>query len=289
MDKFSFSVVIPVYNEEQHLKRFLEDLTRLISGFNQEAEIIVVDDGSADKSFEIASSAPGVRVLRHDINLGYGSAIKTGILASNFDKILIIDADGTYPIEKISEFISESGEYDMVVGARIGQKVHQSPVKKLAKWPINQLANYLVGFRIPDLNSGLRIFDKSLALKYFRILPNGFSFTTNITLAFLSDGYRVKYIPIDYHKRVGVSKVRPFRDAINYFVLVMRMILFYNPLKFFIPLSILFFLASAASFLYDIRFLKDLTEKSVILFVSFVQIAILGFLADLINKRGSGQ
>ena len=88
MDKFSFSVVIPVYNEEQHLKRFLEDLTRLISGFNQEAEIIVVDDGSADKSFEIASSAPGVRVLRHDINLGYGSAIKTGILASNFDKIL---------------------------------------------------------------------------------------------------------------------------------------------------------------------------------------------------------
>jgi len=116
-------------------------------------------------------------------------------------------------------------------------------------------------------------------------LPNGFSFTTNITLAFLSGGYTVKYIPIDYFKRIGKSKVRPVKDALNYFVLVMRMILFYNPLKIFIPLSFLFFLASFVSFFYDIWFLDNLTEKSIIFFVGFVQIVVLGFLADLINKR----
>lgn len=285
MDRLSFSVVVPVYNEGQHLKKFLEDLTRLISGFNQEAEIIVVDDGSADKSFEIASSVPGVRVLRHDINRGYGSAIKAGMLSARFDRILIIDADGTYPVEKITELVEIGADYDMAVGARIGEIVHQSIAKKIAKWPVNQLANYLVGFRIPDLNSGLRIFRKDLALKYFRLLPNGFSFTTNITLAFLSDGWRVKYIPIDYFKRSGKSKVRPIKDALNYLTLVTRMILFYNPLKFFLPLSAVFFLTAAGSFIYDIAVLDDLTEKSLIFFVGFVQIVILGFLADLINKR----
>ncbi len=287
MEKYLFSVVIPVYNEENHLGKFLEDLSYFLNNLPVDFEVIVVDDGSTDKSFEIASDVPNVKVLRHAVNSGYGSAIKTGILAAQSDKILIIDADGTYPIEKISELIEQSGQYDMVVGARTGEKVHQSPIKKFAKWPINQLANYLVDFRIPDLNSGLRIFRKDLALKYFRLLPNGFSFTTNITLALLSDGYRVKYIPIDYHKRMGKSKVHPIRDAVNYFVLVVRMILFYNPLKFFIPLSVLFLLAAMASFFYDIWFLDNLTEKSVIFFVGFVQVFILGLLADLINKRGS--
>src|SRR3989344_5484308 len=283
-----YAVIIPVVNEEHALRSLLIALKERLQSMPA-TEIIVVDDGSTDQSGTIASSVEGVRVIRHDINRGYGAAIKTGMLTSSTDLILIIDADGTYPIDRIPALLKDADSHDMVVGARTGDRVYHSLLRRMAKWPINRLANYLVNVSIPDLNSGLRVFRKDLACKYLRILPNGFSFTTNITLAFLSDGYRVKYIPINYHKRVGVSKVRPFRDAINYFVLVMRMILFYNPLKFFIPLSILFFLASAASFLYDIRFLKDLTEKSVILFVSFVQIAILGFLADLINKRGSGQ
>jgi glycosyltransferase involved in cell wall biosynthesis len=285
MEKFNFSLVVPVYNEGQRLKELLEDLIHFILALQYEFEIIVVDDGSTDESFKIASQLQGIKVLRHDMNRGYGSAIKTGMLAARFDRILIIDADGTYPIEKIAELISASADYDMVVGARIGAIVHQSVAKKIAKWPINQLANYLVGFRIPDLNSGLRIFRKDLASKYLRLLPNGFSFTTNITLAFLSDGFKVKYIPINYFKRSGKSKVRPARDALNYLVLVIRMILFYNPLKIFIPISGLFFIASIVALFYDVWFLDNLTEKSIIFFVGFVQITVLGFLADLINKR----
>ncbi len=279
------SFIVPVYNEEKCAGQFLETLYSSLAKSEVDFEIVVVDDGSTDRSLEIISQVPHIKVLKNDENRGYGSAIKTGILAAKFDKILIIDADGTYPIEKISKLIEESDNYDMVVGARIGQKVHQSLLKKIAKWPVNQLANYLVGFKITDLNSGFRIFKKDIALKYFRLLPNGFSFTTNITLAFLSSGYTVKYIPIDYFKRIGKSKVRPVKDALNYFVLVMRMILFYNPLKIFIPLSFLFFLASLVSFFYDIWFLDNLTEKSIIFFVGLVQIVVLGFLADLINKR----
>src|SRR6185436_3019080 len=123
--------------------------------------------------------------------------------------------------------------------------------RRAAKWPIHRLADYLVGGRIPDLNSGLRLFRKELARRYIRLLPDGFSFTTSITLAMFADGWRVRYLAIDYYKRAGRSKVRPIHDAINYFTLVMRMILFFNPLKIFLPLSFWFFIATAASFAYD--------------------------------------
>ncbi len=280
------SVVVPVHNEEKHIEAFLDQLRSALLNCPFAFEVIVVNDGSTDKTHELILKLEQIKLINHDTNRGYGSAIKSGILAASADKILITDADGTYPTEKIADLLKYSQDYDMVVGARIVNKTHHSKVKRLAKWPIHLLANYLVGFKIPDLNSGLRIFRKDLALKYFRLLPNGFSLTTNITLAFLADGYRVKYIPIDYHKRVGKSKVHPIRDAVNYLVLVMRMILFYNPLKFFVPVAGVFFALSAWSFLYDIIKLDDLTEKTLILFVAFVQITILGFLADLINKRG---
>jgi len=281
------SIVIPVYNEEQALQ---DNLSRLFSMLQKESitsEIIAVDDGSTDGSLHVLKNFAGIKVLHHNANRGYGASIKTGIMSATFENILITDADGTYPVEDIPRLLSEMEQNDMVVGSRNGKVVHQSLLKKIAKAPIHWLANYLVGFKIPDLNSGLRVFRKDLAKKYFKLLPNGFSLTSNITLAFLSDGYRVKYLPINYYKRVGLSKVKPFSDAMNYLTLVVRMILFYNPLKIFIPLSILFFLASIAAFIYDIVVLENFGEKSIIFFSAFVQILILGLLADLINKRTS--
>ena len=282
-----FTVVVPVCNEEKHILPFLDNLYSTLKKFHEpfEFEVVVVNDGSTDGTYDLIAKLTHIKLINHDTNRGYGSAIKSGILAAAADKILIIDADGTYPTEKIPDLLKHSHEYDMVVGARTN-KTHHPKVKRMAKWPIHQLANYLVGFKIPDLNSGLRIFRKDLALKYFRLLPNGFSLTTNITLAFLSDGYRVKYLPIDYFKRLGKSKVNPLRDAPNYFALVVRMILFYNPLKIFVPMAGFFFLLAIWSLLYDVLALDNLTEKTLILFVTFVQIIILGFLADLINKRG---
>lgn len=285
MNKLGFSVVVPVFNEEKSVGIFLPKLQTALSKTGINFEIVVVNDGSKDGTLTQLQKLNYIKLVDRDINGGYGSAIKHGILESAAEKVLIIDGDDTYPIEKIPDLIEHSHNSDMVVGARTLDKTHHSMIKRLAKWPINQIANYLVGFKIPDLNSGLRIFRKDLALKYFRLLPNGFSLTTNITLAFLSDGHRVKYVPIDYHRRTGKSKVSPFSDALNYLVLVIRMILFYNPLKFFLPLAGIFFILTAWALIYDIFILRDLTQKSLILFVGFIQVVILGFIADLINKR----
>jgi len=284
----NLSVVVPVYNEEKGVEQGINDLKKSLEQIPGNWEIIAVDDASSDKTLEVLQNLSNVKVISHTINRGYGASLKTGILAARHDNIAITDADNTYPADKIPELFEEMSDHDMVVGERTGEHVHHSLLKRVAKWPIHVLANYLVDYKIPDLNSGLRIFKKDLVKKYFRILPNGFSFTSNITLAFLSDGYRVKYLPINYYKRTGKSKVRPFSDAIKYFSLVIRMILFYNPLKVFIPLAALIFVGSTASILYDIIVLDNLSDKSIILFVGFIQIAILGLLADLINTRSSG-
>jgi hypothetical protein len=183
--------------------------------------------------------------------------------------------------------VREAEQCDMAVGARIGQNVSHSIVRRAAKWPIHKLADYLVNRHIPDLNSGLRMFRKDLAMRYMRLFPDGFSFTSTITLALMADGWRVRYITIDYYKREGKSKVKPVKDAINYFTLVMRMILFFNPLKIFLPLSFTLFLATLGSLAYDV-YLFDINERTLILLVGFLQLTLLGFLADLVNRRGAG-
>jgi len=257
-----------------------------LKGSGVQFEYVIVDDGSTDGTGEIPMRE-GIQVVRHDFNRGYGAALKTGIRAASHDWILIIDADGTYPVDRIPDLVKEAELCDMAVGARIGANVSHSIVRRIAKWPIHRLADYLVNRHIPDLNSGLRMFKKELAMRYMRLFPDGFSFTSTITLALMADGWRVRYIPIDYYKREGKSKVKPVKDAINYFTLVMRMILFFNPLKIFLPLSFALFFGTVVSMGYDV-YLRDMNERSLILLVAFLQLTLLGFLADLVNRRGTG-
>jgi glycosyltransferase involved in cell wall biosynthesis len=280
------SIVIPCYNERAGLGPLLDSFDSALKDTGVEFQYVVVDDGSTDGSGEI-SERQRLTVVRHEFNRGYGAALKTGIRAAAHDWILIIDADGTYPVERIPDLVREAETCDMAVGARLGQNVSHSIVRRVAKWPIHRLADYLVNRHIPDLNSGLRMFKKELAMRYMRLFPDGFSFTSTITLALMADGWRVRYITIDYYKREGKSKVKPFKDAINYLTLVMRMILFFNPLKIFLPLSFALFFGTAGSFGYDLWFM-DLNERTLILFVAFLQLTLLGFLADLVNRRGTG-
>jgi glycosyltransferase involved in cell wall biosynthesis len=280
------SIVVPCYNERAGLGPLLDTFDAQLAGCGVEFEYVVVDDGSTDGSGEIPARER-MLVVRHDVNRGYGAALKSGIRAATHDWILIIDADGTYPVDRIPELVREAEHCDMAVGARLGQNVSHSIVRRAAKWPIHRLADYLVNRHIPDLNSGLRMFKKELAMRYMRLFPDGFSFTSTITLALMADGWRVRYITIDYYKREGKSKVKPIKDAINYFTLVMRMILFFNPLKIFLPLSFFLFLATLGSLGYDL-WLLNLNERSLILFVGFLQMTLLGFLADLVNRRGAG-
>ena len=277
------SVVIPAYNEEKAIGAVLEELIEVLKG--QTYEIIVVDDGSTDNTTKIVQKKESVKLIQHPYNKGYGSALKAGIKSATHDLILIIDGDGTYPVKAIPELLKEVDQYDMVIGARTGENVKIQLYRKPAKWFLSKMANYLSGTKIPDLNSGMRIFKKEDVIKFFNLLPSGFSFTTTLTLAYLSNDYNVKYVPIDYYERRGESKIKPFRDGFNFIMLIVRTITYFNPLKVFLPISIVLFVFSSAILLYDGIVHRDVADLSIILILAAFQIGFLGLLADLIVRK----
>jgi len=278
------SIVVPVYNEEEAIGKVIEDIKKTMRKARWKHEIIVVDDGSTDKTAKIAKKK-NLKLIQHPYNKGYGAAIKTGIRKARGEFVLIIDGDGTYPPQEILKLLKHANKYDMVVGARIGKKVNIPISRRPAKFILANLANYLSGVRIPDLNSGLRIFKKEVALQFFKVLPSKFSFTSTITLSFLSSDYLVKYVPIDYHKRKGKSKIK----ASNFFdfsLLIIRTIAYFNPLKIFLPACfLLIFLAIFVFFYSFFVFGRVMDITTIVLFLTAIQIGFFGLLADLIRKK----
>lgn len=283
--KVDVSIIIPVYNEKNNIGRVISGLQEVVRSLKSTCEIIVVDDGSTDGSHQILGCIGGITYIRHSNNIGYGGALKSGIKKAKGDVIVIIDGDGTYPSEMIPDLIERLEECDMIVGARAKNDRNIPLVRRPAKWFLFKLANYLSETDIPDLNSGLRAFGKDTVLKFFGILPAGFSFTTTITLAMLCSGYDVRYIPVEYHKREGKSKIKPIRDTLNFIQLIGRTIMYFNPLRVFLPLACVCFLGFMLSSAIDIFILGNLTDKTVILFLAFIQVTVIGLLADLIVKR----
>lgn len=279
------SIIIPTYNEEASIGKVVDDVESTLSQLSCKYEIIVVNDGSRDQTGEILKGKP-VKILQHMYNQGYGASIKHGLSQAQYEYILILDADGTYPEDAIPKLLKESDRYDMVVGARTGKEVAIPPLRKFPKWVIKKLADYLMGMTIPDLNSGLRVFKKAVALKFLNLFPAGFSFTTTITLALLSNNYRVHYIPINYHQRRGKSKFRPFQDTFNLITLIVRTSLYFNPLKIFIPFSLILFLLAVLVFIYSKFFTPQVMDITIIVIImAAVQILALGLIADLVDKR----
>ena len=277
------SVVIPVHNEEKAIGAVLDELIAVLEG--QTYEIIVVDDGSTDNTTEIVQEKDFVKFIQHPQNMGYGAAIKTGIKNATNDLILIIDGDGSYPVKAIPELLKEVDQYNMVVGARTGKEVKIQLYRRPAKWFLSKLANYLSETKIPDLNSGMRIFKKKDIEKFLNILPSKFSFTTTMTLAYHTTGLLVKYVPINYYTRAGKSKIRPFRDGFNFILLIVRTITYFNPLKVFLPISLVLFVVGLAFLLYEGIVHQNVTDLSVMLILAAFQIGFLGLLADLIVRR----
>ena len=285
-----FSLIIPIYNEEKGITNTILHLNEYKKSWNDDFEIILVNDGSSDKTIEILNSMEldfQYKVVEHSRNLGYGAALKTGIRNASSEIIVITDADETYPNERIPELVETliSEKRDMVVGARIGDNVEIPLIRRPAKKAINMLANYLTGVKIPDLNSGLRVMKKDIINKFVHILPNGFSFTTTITLSMLTNGYDLKYVKIDYFHRAGSSKIRPFRDTLNFLQLIVRTTVYYDPLKVFIPISLTLFIMAIALFLYRIIFGGAFSVTSTVLFITSIQFLLTGMIADLIDKR----
>jgi len=291
------SVVIPAYNEEAAVGAQIKAIRRVLSVARTPHEILVVDDGSNDRTAAEAVAAHA-RVLRHPENRGYGASIKTGIKAAGYDRIVIIDADGTYPAEAIPDLLTGLDAADMAVGARIGPRVHIPRIRRPAKWILGWLANRIAGRKILDLNSGLRAFRRSCVAPYFPLLSDRFSFTTTVTLALIADDYHVVYHTIEYHPRVGRSKIRP-RHFMEFMILVVRMAMLFQPLKVFTPLGVTFLAGGVAKIAFDIVALfkrADTAEWSLIyqpaistsallLLLAGLQLLMVGMVADSVLRR----
>jgi glycosyltransferase involved in cell wall biosynthesis len=281
------SVLVPAYNEVRGIRPVLTSILQTLNALPAVTfEILVVDDGSTDGTREAARDLPGVTVLRHDSNRGYGAALKTGLRHARYEWICITDADGTYPNERIGDLLAATDDAHMVVGARTAPGAHDTWLRRLPRDFLRRYAEWVTRRTIADLNSGLRIFRKDLAERFLHLLPDGFSFTTTITIALLMSYYTVRYIPIGYARRVGTSKIDPAGDMLHFLVLILRTGMYFAPLRTMVPPTVVLFFFFAGSASYDLFWLHHLSGKTLILLVLLVNTATLALVADMIHKRG---
>lgn len=277
------SIILPVLNEEGHLS---DEIKRIVTSMEESEirfELIVVDDGSSDRSAEIARSFEHVRLIRFNRNRGSGTARRVGTHLARGSVVVWTDADMSYPNDQIPWLVSRLDGLDQVVGARSTEKGTLKALRVPAKWLIRKIAEYLTGTKIPDLNSGFRAFRRDVALQFLHLLPTGFSCVTTLTMTFLANGYEVGYVPIEYSKRSGDSKFHWWSDTRRYLLQVVRLVVLYNPLRFFMPLAFGMLLTGLVKVPIDfVRHDYRVANSTQILLLAGLMVALLGMLADLI-------
>ena len=284
-EQLDVSVILPVYNEKGHLEQEITRIRAALDGSPYSYEVIVVDDGSTDGSGEALQALEGIRVIRFSRNRGTGSARKAGTRAARGRVVVWTDVDMTYPNDEIPSLVKELEGYDQVVGARTSEQGTAKLLRTPAKWFIRKLASYLVRTQIPDLNSGLRAFRREVAMQFLHLLPRGFSCVSTLTLTFLSNGYSVKHVPIEYFPRAGRSKFHWWSDTREYLTQVVRMVLSYDPLRVFLPAGLVLTVTGVAKLIFDWT-TKDfrLTTNTLLLFFAAFQVFAIGLLADLVVR-----
>lgn len=286
------TIVLPCYNEQVHVLAELERIDAAMAGSPFTYELLVIDDKSTDGTLQVLRDAlprfPHLRLMAFQRNGGSGTARRIGTTEAYGRYVVWTDADMTYPNERIPEFVQyllDNPQVDQVVGARTTEQGSHKFLRVPAKWMIRKVAELLSGTRIPDLNSGLRAFRREVSLPYLRLLPPGFSCVTTITLSFLSNQHGVDYLPIDYAKRSGTSKFKFVRDAYRYILQVLRMVMYFNPLKVLMPPALTLFLVGSVKALVDvIRYDFRITTNAVLLIITGLIIAAVALLADLIVR-----
>jgi len=247
-----------------------------------DAEIIVVDDGSTDDTGELAREA-GAVVIRHPISMGNGAAIKAGARAASGEILAFMDADGQHGGDEIKQLLARlDAGYDMAIGARDAGS-HASFGRLFANGFYNALASALSGHRIPDLTSGFRVVRAKLFKQFLHLLPNGFSYPTTITMAFLRSGYPIDFVPIKAERRVGKSHIRPIRDGLRFLVIIFKVVTLYAPLKIFVPASAGFFVTGLGYYMYTYLTLGRFTNMSLLLFSASVIVFLIGLISEQIT------
>jgi polyisoprenyl-phosphate glycosyltransferase len=289
------SIILPCYNEQDHVLAEVERICAAMDESEYDYELLAFDDASTDDTFarlrEAAPRFPHLQVVHFYRNGGSGTVRRIGTQRARGEIVVWTDADMSYPNDRIPEFVTmleKDSTLDQVVGARTSEQGTHKVLRVPAKWFIRKLAEQLTGSQIPDLNSGLRAFRRQVALPYLRLLPPGFSCVTTITLAFLSNQHDVRYVPIEYAKRAGTSKFRFVTDAYRYILQVLRMVMYFNPLKVLMPVALTLLVLGVGKGIYDVAAHPfHIASDTVLTFVAGLIIVTLALLADLIvRSRG---
>lgn len=279
------SVIIPVFNEEVGIKRLLDKMIDL--KFHELYEILIINDGSSDNSLEVLKKYP-VKVYSHSVNKGYGAALKTGIRKANGEKIVILDSDGQHDPAQIPRIVDLLDDHELVIGTR-DKDSFQVRTRQIGKRVIRWVGEYLVEQKLPDYNSGYRGFQKDLIKSMLHIMPNGFSFSTTSTLAFLKEGYSIGTIPIKVEERVGrSSNVKFFKDGAKTIMLILRIIMLFNPLKIFFPASFIFTAAGIVYGIYGYLIAERFSNGAIVLTILGMFLFFIGLVADqisIMNRR----
>lgn len=286
------TAVIPVYNESKNIVE--QTIKELQLSFSQlpklSYQIIVVNDGSRKKyNYEPITKKYGAKLVIHPVNRGYGAALKTGIHEASHEWVLITDADGTYSNKSAHLLIKEATHQDMVIASR-NAKISKIPlIRRPVKAFLNGFASFMAGRKIPDLNSGLRIFKKQIVFDHLNYFPERFSFTSTITMICATKGYKVKNVPLNYFKRSGDSYIHPIKDTIRFIKLIYKLAIYFNPTRFFIPLAILILIGDIAWFFIHSNMISEynLTEGMVLLAIAAYLTVLFGIQAELIVKSRS--
>jgi len=277
MKSSNVSIIIPAFNEEEVIGSVVKSIT---SAFH-DSEIIVVNDGSTDNTAgEIAES--GITVLNHDHNRGYGASLKTGTRAATREYVLFCDGDGQHSVDDVRRLIKECDGYDLVVGARHSAS-HRPIIRRPGKFIMRKFANFLAGTKIPDLNSGLRIFKRDTLMRYLHLMPDGFSFSTTSTFTIMKSNRKYKYIPIKVRKRTGKSTVNQLKHGPQSLLLILRLAVLFEPLKVFLTVSGILAVLSIISLVLDLISTGGIADVTVFLSIATIIIFMSGLLCDQVS------
>ncbi|MDC3282865.1 glycosyltransferase family 2 protein [Opitutales bacterium] len=294
--QYNFSIIVPCFNESLAVSKTAKEIFSTLTTWQENEnvqlgfELIFVNDGSTDdtsvKLSLLGQDFKNLKIIDSKANCGYGASLKKGILVAKYDSIVITDADGTYPNERIPELIKGLEKNDMVIGARIGKNVQIPTLRRPVKWLLLQYARWMSKADIKDLNSGLRSMKKDKVFKFWNMLPNAFSFTSTITLSMHIEGLNVSYLPIDYHARIGNSSIKPIQDTVRFFSLVLRTVMYFKPLQVFGTMGLVMLAVAICVGITGKVMIGEVPDVITVSLFSTGSVFIgLGLLGDLINAR----